>query len=113
MAVFARDIRAYVAAVSLTALDIEHFQTVVGEQQNKRLQAVGADMLVIDRIELIFLQHVQQIMALRNKYTIAVKQLKQPAHDFAQWRHMGEHVGHGDDLRGPIVAADVARQRLR
>src|SRR5947208_13247286 len=56
--VLAGHIGADVSTVPFRTLDIEDFKTVMGKQKDKRLQTVGADMLVINRVELVLRQHV-------------------------------------------------------
>jgi hypothetical protein len=86
----------------------------LGEQKLQRLDRIRADVLVVDGVELVELQHVQQVMGLSDKDSPRDmgQQPAQPPHDLAQISHVREYVRHGDHGRGAVIEQDVLGQLL-
>src|SRR5690348_15907613 len=84
-------------------LRVEHLHSVVREQLDKGLQAVDANVIVIDLIELISLEHVEEVLALAHHHAVLVKEAAYTAHDLSQGCHACEDVGerHGFRLACP------------
>jgi hypothetical protein len=87
---------------------IEHLEAVLLEQDDQRAQAIGPDMLVIDRVELKILQHVEKVVIFDHDDAALADKPLHAENGFSQGGHVSEDVGRRDERRVSMRGDDVA-----
>ena len=90
--------------------DAEYLHSIIGEQRNKRPEAVGPNVLVIDSVELAFFDDIEEIVALGDEYAVVIEQCTNAPDHLAERRHMRKDIGGRDHFGLAVVLDDVARQ---
>ena len=89
-------------------LDVEHLEPEQAEVVDERLHCVLRDVLVVDAVELVLLDELECMRHLDDEDAVVVEQERHPQRERVEVADVVERVRRDDDLRRPVLLADLA-----
>ena len=90
--------------------DIEERQAMRGEDLLHGAEGEIGEMLVVNRIELVFRHQAQQMRELQGDHAVGLQQEFEPAHEIVQLGHVGQDIVPHDEVGLQTFGAQATRR---